>query len=41
MNDMIDMMDAFLLVPGKKTRDHPSAADVFLPLEQMTRLKLY
>jgi hypothetical protein len=31
-NDMIDMMDAFFLVPCKKSRGHPSMADVFLPL---------
>jgi hypothetical protein len=34
INDMIDIMDAFFLVPGKKTRGHPSVAGMFLPLEQ-------
>ena len=40
-NVMIDMMDAFFLVPCKKTRTCPSTAEVYLPLEQMMRLKLY
>jgi hypothetical protein len=34
-------MEAFFLVPLEKKKQHPSAADVFLPLEEMMRLKLH
>ncbi len=37
----IDLMDAFFLVILEKKKQHPSAADVFLPLEEMMRLKLH
>ncbi len=38
---MIDMIDACFLVPHKKTKSHPSAKEVFFPLEKMMRLMLY
>ncbi len=37
----IDLMDAFFLVPLEKKKQHPSVEDVFLPLEEMMRLKLH